>query len=35
MRLWQDEQPNEAKEPTVREYETVGYVINGRAELHL
>ncbi len=35
MRLWEDEQPNEAKEPTVREYETVGYVIKGSAELHL
>ncbi|MGC1392845.1 MAG: cupin domain-containing protein [Coleofasciculaceae cyanobacterium] len=35
MRLWQDEQPDEAKEATAREYETVGYVINGRAELHL
>lgn len=35
MRLWQDEQPNEAKEPTQRDYETIGYVINGRAELHL
>jgi quercetin dioxygenase-like cupin family protein len=35
MRLWEDEQPNEAKEPTQREYETVGYVIQGRAELHL
>ncbi len=35
MRLWENEEPNEAKEPTSREYETVGYVINGRAELHL
>ncbi|MBW4610188.1 MAG: cupin domain-containing protein [Hassallia sp. WJT32-NPBG1] len=35
MRLWENEQPDEAKEPTAREYETVGYVINGRAELHL
>lgn len=35
MRLWQNEQPDEAKEATAREYETVGYVINGRAELHL
>lgn len=35
MRLWQDEQPNETKEATAREYETVGYVISGRAELHL
>lgn len=35
MRLWEDEQPNEPKEPTAREYETVGYVIKGTAELHL
>lgn len=35
MRLWQDAQPNEVKEPTAREYETVGYVISGSAELHL
>ncbi len=35
MRLWENEEPNEAKEPATREYETVGYVISGRAELHL
>ncbi len=35
MRLWENEQPNEPKELTAREYETVGYVINGRAELHI
>ncbi len=35
MRLWENEEPNEVKEPAVREYETVGYVINGRAELHI
>ncbi|MBH8574681.1 cupin domain-containing protein [Nostocaceae cyanobacterium CENA369] len=35
MRLWEGEQPGEAKEPTAREYETVGYVISGRAELHI
>ncbi|MEJ1930313.1 cupin domain-containing protein [Nostoc sp. NIES-2111] len=35
MRLWEDEQPGEDKQPTSREYETVGYVINGRAELHI
>ncbi len=33
MRLWRDEQPEEAKPATRREYETVGYVISGRAEL--
>src|ERR671916_711834 len=35
MRLWEDEQPNEAKPPATRDYETVGYVIKGRAELHI
>ncbi|MFB2921385.1 MULTISPECIES: cupin domain-containing protein [Aerosakkonema] len=35
MRLWEDEQPGEAKPLTQREYETVGYVIKGRAELHI
>jgi quercetin dioxygenase-like cupin family protein len=35
MRLWEDEQPGEPKPPSARDYETVGYVIKGRAELHL
>ncbi len=35
MRLWEDEQPGEPKPPSVRPYETVGYVIGGRAELHI
>ncbi|MDP9371096.1 MAG: cupin domain-containing protein [Chloroflexota bacterium] len=35
MRLWEDAQPGEPKEPAARDYETVGYVISGRAELHL
>ncbi len=35
MRLWEDEQPGELKQQTAREYETVGYVIKGRAELHI
>ena len=34
MRLWENESPTEAKEPVAREYETVGFVIQGRAELH-
>jgi quercetin dioxygenase-like cupin family protein len=35
MRLWENE-PAAAPKPTSRrEYETVGYVIKGRAELHL
>jgi quercetin dioxygenase-like cupin family protein len=35
MRLWDKEQPAEAKPHTQRDYETVGYVLEGRAELHL
>jgi quercetin dioxygenase-like cupin family protein len=35
MRLWENEQPGDAKEPSTRSYETVGYVLQGRAELHL
>ena len=34
MRLWRDRPAGEAKPPIAREYETVGYVIAGRAELH-
>lgn len=35
MRLWTSESPGEPKPPSRREYETVGYVIGGSAELHL
>ena len=35
MRLWEDEAPGEAKPLRQRDYETVGYVLKGRAELHL
>jgi len=35
MRLWEDEPPGEDKPMSRRDYETVGYVIRGRAELHL
>jgi len=35
MRLWENEQPDDAKPESSRDYETVGYVISGRAELHL
>ena len=35
MRLWKDEEPGEPKPEASREYETVGYVIKGKAELHL
>jgi quercetin dioxygenase-like cupin family protein len=34
MRLWENEPPGEPKEAAARDYETVGYVIAGRAELH-
>lgn len=35
MRLWEDEKPNEKKPMSKKPYETVGYVIKGKAELHL
>ena len=35
MRLWDGEEPGEPKPETAREYETVGYVLGGRAELLL
>ncbi|WP_046246693.1 cupin domain-containing protein [Hymenobacter terrenus] len=35
MRMWENEQPGEPKAPSSRSYETVGYVLSGRAELHL
>lgn len=35
MRLWEDEPPSEAKPAASRDYETVGYVLKGRAELHI
>ena len=35
MRLWENQEPDEAKEPSKRDYETVGFVIKGKAELHL
>ena len=35
MRLW-DEEPTQGEKPeSRRDYETVGYVISGRAELHV
>jgi quercetin dioxygenase-like cupin family protein len=34
MRLWEAESSGAEKAPSRREYETVGYVISGRAELH-
>jgi quercetin dioxygenase-like cupin family protein len=35
MRLWEDEPPSDHKPESRRDYETVGYVIRGRAELQL
>jgi quercetin dioxygenase-like cupin family protein len=35
MRLWEQEKADEHTSETSREYETIGYVISGRAELHL
>jgi quercetin dioxygenase-like cupin family protein/uncharacterized membrane protein len=35
MRLWEDEQPGRVKSPTQRDYETIGYVVKGRAELQI
>jgi quercetin dioxygenase-like cupin family protein len=35
MRLWENEQPGEPQPQQTREYETIGYVIAGKAELHL
>src|SRR4051794_34364103 len=35
MRLWEKEPPGKAKAATRRDYETVGYVLSGRAELHI
>ena len=34
MRLWKDEPAGDAKPAKARDYETVGYVVSGRAELH-
>jgi mannose-6-phosphate isomerase-like protein (cupin superfamily) len=35
MRLWEEGEPLPAKPATQRDYETIGYVIAGRAELQL
>jgi quercetin dioxygenase-like cupin family protein len=35
MRLWENEQPTDKKPVHRRPYETVGYVISDRAELHI
>lgn len=35
MRMWENEPPNDDKTEHSHQYETVGYAISGRAELHL
>ena len=35
MRIWKDEEPTSDKEMHSHSYETVGYVLKGKAELHL
>ena len=35
MRLWENEEPGTPSTPVRRDYETVGYVLSGRAELTL
>lgn len=35
MRLWVSEQPGEVKKSVARDYETVGYVISGKAEVQI
>ena len=35
MRLWENVEPDEPDPSVARDYETVGYVIGGRAELHI
>lgn len=35
LRLWEDEAKSKHKAETVRDYEAVGYVISGKAELDL
>lgn len=35
MRMWRNEPPNQPKQPVRRDYETVGYVVSGSAELTL
>jgi quercetin dioxygenase-like cupin family protein len=35
MRVWENEPPGEPKTESARDYETVGFVISGQAELYL
>ncbi|HYZ84824.1 MAG TPA: cupin domain-containing protein [Bryobacteraceae bacterium] len=34
MRLWEEQPDKGDKQPSIRDYETIGYVIEGSAELH-
>jgi mannose-6-phosphate isomerase-like protein (cupin superfamily) len=35
MRMWREERPGSEKPAHARPYEAIGYVVSGRAELHL
>lgn len=35
LRMWENEKPGEIQPKSTQDYETVGYVLSGRAELHL
>lgn len=35
LRLWENEAPNPEKQQSMRDYETVGFVLKGHAVLHL
>jgi mannose-6-phosphate isomerase-like protein (cupin superfamily) len=35
LRIWRDEEPGADKEVHTSSYETVGYVLKGKAELHV
>ena len=35
MRLWEEEPTDEKKQPSERDYETIGFVLKGKAELEL
>lgn len=35
MRLWENQAPNDDKEVRTRDYETVGFVISGKAKLEI
>ncbi len=35
MRLWEKQEPGSEAAESVRDYETVGFVLEGKAELHI